>query len=171
MAISKVSRLSSQTVSVTLLGNLATRLLYREPRNSLGLYLCSQDSFLKMWDQVDGVQKKISPIISNATDGVNLICYSQGAHKSLPPPSLIIKIILSTVSMCCCGCCRWDGVSRFHRSLPRPQRQIFHLTLQSTSRPVWRSVVFISIWYTIRNHIIIHLEQSVHKVSFMLTSY
>jgi palmitoyl-protein thioesterase len=36
------------------------------------------DSFLKMWDQVDGVQKKISPIISNATDGVNLICYSQG---------------------------------------------------------------------------------------------
>ena len=33
---------------------------------------------MKMWDQVQGVQKKIAPIISNATDGVNLICYSQG---------------------------------------------------------------------------------------------
>ena len=51
---------------------------------------------MKMWDQVHGVQKKIAPIIANAVDGVNLICYSQGTHTnscissclfSLLPPS------------------------------------------------------------------------------------
>lgn len=31
-----------------------------------------------MWDQVHGVQKIVAPIIANATDGVNLICFSQG---------------------------------------------------------------------------------------------
>ena len=41
----------------------------------------TQDSFENMWDQVDGVQKKLAPIIANATDGVNLICFSQGMHS------------------------------------------------------------------------------------------
>lgn len=36
------------------------------------------DSFVNMWEQVDGVQKLIDPFISNATEGVNLLCYSQG---------------------------------------------------------------------------------------------
>ena len=45
--------------------------------------VCVQESFEKMWDQVQGVQKKVAPIISNATDGVNLICYSQGKCKLL----------------------------------------------------------------------------------------
>jgi palmitoyl-protein thioesterase len=36
------------------------------------------ESFENMWDQVHGVQKIIAPIIANATDGVNLICFSQG---------------------------------------------------------------------------------------------
>lgn len=36
-----------------------------------------------MWEQVEGVQKKIAPIISNVTDGINLICYSQGMKLSL----------------------------------------------------------------------------------------
>lgn len=42
-----------------------------------------QDSFIKMWEQVDGVQEKIAPIAANATDGVILICYSQGMHTSM----------------------------------------------------------------------------------------
>lgn len=41
-----------------------------------------QDSFVNMWDQVHGVQKKIAPIVGNATDGVILVCYSQGIHVS-----------------------------------------------------------------------------------------
>ena len=40
-----------------------------------------QESLENMWDQVHGVQKIIAPIIANATDGVNLICYSQGIHN------------------------------------------------------------------------------------------
>ena len=39
-----------------------------------------QESFCNMWEQVHGVQEKIAPFISNATDGVNLICYSQGIY-------------------------------------------------------------------------------------------
>ena len=31
-----------------------------------------------MWDQVKGVYQKMKPIMDNASDGVNLICYSQG---------------------------------------------------------------------------------------------
>ena len=37
-----------------------------------------QDSLENMWTQVEGVQAKIQPFIENATDGVNMICYSQG---------------------------------------------------------------------------------------------
>ena len=31
-----------------------------------------------MWTQVKTVQAKIQPFVTNATDGVNMICYSQG---------------------------------------------------------------------------------------------
>ena len=31
-----------------------------------------------MWHQVHGVQEIVAPVFANATDGVNLICYSQG---------------------------------------------------------------------------------------------
>ena len=36
------------------------------------------DSVTKMWDQVNGIKTKMQPIFDNATDGVNLICFSQG---------------------------------------------------------------------------------------------
>lgn len=37
-----------------------------------------QDSLEDMWTQVKTVQAKIQPFVTNATDGVNMICYSQG---------------------------------------------------------------------------------------------
>ena len=43
----------------------------------------TQESFENMWDQVHGVQKIIAPIIASATDGVNLICFSQGMHHRI----------------------------------------------------------------------------------------
>lgn len=39
------------------------------------------DSGAKMWEQVDGIKTKMQPIFDNATDGVNLICYSQGEDE------------------------------------------------------------------------------------------
>ena len=36
------------------------------------------DSLVPMWKQVEGIKKKMLPIMQNATDGVNLICFSQG---------------------------------------------------------------------------------------------
>ena len=38
------------------------------------------DSIKPMWDQVAGVMKKVIPFMANATDGVNMVCYSQGKH-------------------------------------------------------------------------------------------
>jgi len=35
-------------------------------------------SMLPMWDQVDYFKKKMLPIFQNSTDGVNMICFSQG---------------------------------------------------------------------------------------------
>ena len=35
-------------------------------------------SFWPMWKQVEGIKEKMLPIMQNATDGVHLICYSQG---------------------------------------------------------------------------------------------
>ena len=37
-----------------------------------------KDSLLPMWEQVEGIKEKMLPIMQNATDGVNLICFSQG---------------------------------------------------------------------------------------------
>ena len=48
-----------------------------------------------MWDQVHGVQKIVAPIIANATDGVNLICFSQGMH---PQNRCKVAVILLLVS-------------------------------------------------------------------------
>lgn len=36
------------------------------------------DSMTQMWDQVNNIREKMQPIFDNSTDGVNLICYSQG---------------------------------------------------------------------------------------------
>ena len=36
------------------------------------------DSVKPMAEQVAGVQKEVTPFLRNATDGVNMICYSQG---------------------------------------------------------------------------------------------
>jgi palmitoyl-protein thioesterase len=36
------------------------------------------NSLANMWDQVDGVYRKMKPIMDAASDGVNLLCYSQG---------------------------------------------------------------------------------------------
>lgn len=38
-------------------------------------------SFIPMWKQVAGIKAKMLPIMEKATDGVNLICYSQGECK------------------------------------------------------------------------------------------
>ena len=35
-------------------------------------------SMEKMWDQVAKFKKKMLPIMMNSTDGVNMICFSQG---------------------------------------------------------------------------------------------
>ena len=37
--------------------------------------------FTPMWEQVDGVYKKIKDFMSEADNGVNMICFSQGNHK------------------------------------------------------------------------------------------
>lgn len=71
------------------------------------MYVCIQESFVGMWVQVDGVQKIVSPIISNATDGVNLICYSQGISPPLQPPSSGCQLVGYSGS-------RWYDMSRFH---------------------------------------------------------
>lgn len=36
-------------------------------------------SMESMWTQVDSFQKKMLPIFQNSTEGVNMICYSQGS--------------------------------------------------------------------------------------------
>ena len=36
------------------------------------------DSLKPMWEQVDSIRSKMVPIMTNATDGVHLICFSQG---------------------------------------------------------------------------------------------
>ena len=38
-------------------------------------------SVTPMWKQVAGIKAKMLPIMEKATDGVNLICYSQGELK------------------------------------------------------------------------------------------
>ena len=88
-----------------------------------------QDSFEKMWDQVHGVQKIIGPIIANATDGVNLICYSQG-----------MMAIIWTVHDCdvLLFVSRWANMQRFPRGLSRPQCEDIYIIVQSPGRPVWR---------------------------------
>ena len=35
-------------------------------------------SLKPMWEQVDSIKSKMVTIMTNATDGVNLICFSQG---------------------------------------------------------------------------------------------
>lgn len=38
-----------------------------------------QDSvYYSMDDQVAGVWAKIEPVVANATDGIDMVCYSQG---------------------------------------------------------------------------------------------
>ena len=36
------------------------------------------ESMTPMWDQVDTIKGKMVPIMTSATDGVHLICFSQG---------------------------------------------------------------------------------------------
>lgn len=36
------------------------------------------ESMEEMWTQVDGFRKKMLPIFQNSTEGVNMICFSQG---------------------------------------------------------------------------------------------
>lgn len=36
------------------------------------------DSVLNMWEQVKSFKEKMLPIFKNSTDGVNMICFSQG---------------------------------------------------------------------------------------------
>ena len=36
------------------------------------------ESLKTLWTQVDGVYKRMKPVMDSADDGVNLICYSQG---------------------------------------------------------------------------------------------
>ena len=50
----------------------------------------NQDSMENMWTQVDSFKKKMMPIFKNSSDGVHMICFSQGEfisysqHKSNP---------------------------------------------------------------------------------------
>ena len=37
-----------------------------------------QESLARMWEQVKGLHDIIAPIAAAATDGINLICFSQG---------------------------------------------------------------------------------------------
>lgn len=54
-----------------------------------------------MWDQVNGVQEIIAPITANATDGVILICYSQGMYTSIGSAGWYL--ILSAGGLICRG--------------------------------------------------------------------
>ena len=47
-----------------------------------------------MWNQVHGVQKIVGPITANATDGVNLICFSQGMHPQNYCKVAVIRLLL-----------------------------------------------------------------------------
>ena len=38
-----------------------------------------KDSMVGMWEQVEYFRKKMLPIFQNSTDGVNMICFSQGS--------------------------------------------------------------------------------------------
>ena len=39
------------------------------------------ESLRDMWTQVNGFRKKMMPIFKNSTEGVNMICFSQGQCK------------------------------------------------------------------------------------------
>jgi len=39
------------------------------------------DSLVPMWKQVNGIQAKMLPIMANYSQGVNLICFSQGTGE------------------------------------------------------------------------------------------
>lgn len=39
-------------------------------------------SLQSMWKQVDGVYDKIKAFMDDASEGVNMVCYSQGAHTN-----------------------------------------------------------------------------------------
>ena len=41
-------------------------------------------SLWPMWKQVDKIKEKMLPIMQNATDGVHLICFSQGKYVIRP---------------------------------------------------------------------------------------
>ena len=51
------------------------------------------DSLRNMWAQVDWFKKQMLPIFKNSTDGVHMICYSQGNNiPKINIPGIIIKI-------------------------------------------------------------------------------
>ena len=66
--------------NVDAFNNEVNLLLFLRVFSKMVIYFFLQDSFVNMWLQVHGVQEKVGPVIANATDGVNLICYSQGVE-------------------------------------------------------------------------------------------
>lgn len=51
------------------------------------------DSMEKMWTQVNGFRKKMLPIFENSTDGVNMLCYSQGNDYGID--MVLTKVLLA----------------------------------------------------------------------------
>lgn len=46
-----------------------------------------RESLRPMWEQVQGFREAVAPIMAKATEGVHLICYSQG--RLFPSPELL----------------------------------------------------------------------------------
>lgn len=69
-----------------------------------------QDSLKDMWTQVKSVQAKIQPFVTNATDGVNMICYSQGVCPYTY--SGINSLCIALPSYNCVLGCRGDAAAR-----------------------------------------------------------
>ena len=47
------------------------------------------DSIIRMWEQVNGVEEKVTPFMKSAADGVNMVCYSQGNYNMHRPTSYL----------------------------------------------------------------------------------
>ncbi len=83
-------------------------------------------SLTQMWEQVANIKAKMLPIMKNASDGVNMICYSQGKYN------------IFYVPMTATALCRGSSVPGHSGDHPRPQCTHLYLSLQPTGRTVWR---------------------------------
>ena len=71
--------------------------------------------FVEMWKQVDGVYNSVLPFMKNSSNGVNLVCFSQGCERERERECVCVCVCV-LVCMCCIRCFTTNAVLYAHLS-------------------------------------------------------